>query len=89
MTQLFQRQVGDGADAMAVLRQLFEQQRFGHIVLSEQALFALGLDGGERAVAGFPNAQGGHRDARGFRHRTYAVKGGCGGGVGGQSRLFE
>ena len=45
VTQLFQFQVGDGADAMAVLRQLFEQQSFGHIVLSEQTLFALGLDG--------------------------------------------
>ena len=81
--------VGDGADGLTVLRQLLEQQSLRHIVLGKQTLLAFSLDRGESAVAGFPNAQGGHRDACGFRHRTNAVQGGFGVGVGVQNCIFE
>ena len=74
---------------MAVLRQLFEQQGLGHVVLGKQSLFALSLDRGKGAVACFPNAQSGHRDARRFRHCTDTVQGGGRECAGVQNKAFE
>ena len=58
-------------------------------MFGKQPLLTFGLDGAERAVAGFPNAQGRHGDARGFRHRTNAVKGGGEMCAGVQNKAFE
>jgi len=58
-------------------------------VLGKQPLLAFGFDGAECAVAGFPNAQGRHGDARGFRHGTDAVQGVREEGAGVQNVLFE
>ena len=74
VAKLFQIEVGDRANAMAALRKLLEQQGFGHIMFGKQALLALGLHRRECAVAGLPNAQGRHRNARGFGHCTNAVQ---------------
>ena len=89
VAKLLQIEVGDRANAMAALRKLLEQQGLGHIMFSKQALLALGLHWCECAVAGFPNAQGRHRNARGFGYRTNAVQRGGGGCSGIQNLSFE
>ena len=72
-TQLDDVQLGNRADGVSFVAQLFEQQRFGDIVLLIQALLAFGFDGLESAVAGLPNAQRRDRNAGRFGHRANAV----------------
>jgi hypothetical protein len=78
LTQLHQFQVSDAADAMTCLRQLFEQQGLGDILLAKQALVALGLDGREGAVTRLSNPQGRDRNAGEFGHGTNAIQRGVG-----------
>jgi hypothetical protein len=73
-SQLRQIQTGNAANAMPGPRQLFEQERLGHIVLGKQALVAFGLDGGECAITGLPDAQSGDRDLGGLGDGADAVE---------------
>ena len=74
LAQLRQIQTSNAANAMPGPRQLFEQERLGHIVLGKQALVALGLDGCECAVTGLPDAQSGDRNLGDFGDGTDAVQ---------------
>ena len=74
LSQLRQIQTRDAANAMPSPRKLFEQERLGHIVLGKQALVALGLDGGECAITGLPDAQSGDRNLGGLGDGADAVE---------------